>query len=77
MAVLNVLFYLDRMGPALWLCVIFCTTNFALTFFSQILGPEYYGYGYAITLLLVTVLGVLQLDREFRDLTFHTFMRQQ
>lgn len=76
MAVLNVLFYLDRMRPALWLCVLFCTTNFALTFVSQLMGPEYYGYGYALSLLLVTVLGVFQLDREFRDLTFHTFMRQ-
>lgn len=76
MAVLNVLFYLDRMGPALRLCMIFCTANVALTFCSQVMGPEYYGYGYALSLLLVTVLGVLQLGREFRDLTFNTFMRQ-
>lgn len=77
MAVLNVLFYLDRLSPALWLCLAFVILNLGLTLLSQQLGTQYYGYGYAVSTLLVTLAGFQQLDRAFRDLTYMTFMRQR
>ncbi|MAY70632.1 exopolysaccharide Pel transporter PelG [Halomonas litopenaei] len=77
LAILNVLFYLDRLTPALWLCVAFCASNLGFTLITQHLGPDYYGYGYALSLLLVAVIGLLRLDREFQRLTFHTFMRRR
>ena len=76
MAILNVLFYLDRLKPALWLCLLFLLANLMLTLMSQLLGPVFYGYGYALSLLFVSLVGLAVLDHEFEQLTFQTFMLQ-
>ncbi len=76
LGILNVLFYLDRLKEALGLCFAFVLANTGLTLLSQQLGPLYYGYGYAVSLLLVTLLGFILLDRVFRQLTYETFMLQ-
>ncbi|GHE21269.1 exopolysaccharide Pel transporter PelG [Halomonas urumqiensis] len=76
MAILNVLFYLDRLWQALWLCLLFVTANFALTLISQQLGPAFYGYGYALSLLGAALAGLALLDHEFQRLTYQTFMLQ-
>ena len=76
MALLNVLFYLDHLTPALWLCALFCVSNVVFTLISQSLGPTFYGYGYAASLLMVTLIGLSRLDGEFSRLTLRTFMRQ-
>ena len=76
MAILNVLFYLDRLLPALWLCLLFLTGNILFTLITQYLGPIFYGYGYALSLLLASLTGLALLDREFRRLTYQTFMLQ-
>lgn len=76
MAVLNVLFYLDRLKPALWLCLLFVLSNLMLTLLSQLLGPVFYGYGYALSLLFTTLVGLAVLDHEFEQLTYQTFMLQ-
>lgn len=76
MAIINVLFYLDKLKLALWLCLLFVTTNFFLTLFSQYLGAAFYGYGYALSLLICSLVGLVLLDREFQQLTYKTFMLQ-
>lgn len=76
LAILNVLFYLDRLRPALWLCLLFVVSNFLFTLISQRLGAVFYGYGYALSLTLVTLIGIAVLDREFSRLTYKTFMLQ-
>ncbi|WP_422103333.1 exopolysaccharide Pel transporter PelG [Vreelandella sp.] len=76
MAILNVLFYLDRLKPALWLCLLFFIANVLLTILSQMLGPVFYGYGYALSLLFASLVGLAVLDHEFEQLTFQTFMLQ-
>ncbi len=76
MAILNVLFYLDRLKPALWLCILFLLGNLLLTLLSQLLGPVFYGYGYALSLLFASLVGLAVLDHEFEQLTFQTFMLQ-
>ncbi|RAH39445.1 exopolysaccharide Pel transporter PelG [Halomonas sp. SL1] len=76
MAILNVLFYLDRLRPALCLCLLFAGTNLGLTMVSQQLGPAFYGYGYALSLLITSLVGLAMLDREFQRLTYQTFMLQ-
>lgn len=70
------LFYLDRLRPALCLCLLFAGTNLGLTMVSQQLGPAFYGYGYALSLLVTSLVGLGMLDREFQRLTFQTFMLQ-
>ncbi|MDR5898928.1 exopolysaccharide Pel transporter PelG [Halomonas vilamensis] len=76
MAILNVLFYLDRLKPALWLCLLFLLGNIMLTLLSQLLGPVFYGYGYALSLLFASLVGLAVLDHEFDNLTYQTFMLQ-
>lgn len=76
LAILNVLFYLDRLKPALWLCLLFVVSNLLLTLLSQRLGAVFYGYGYALSLSLASLAGIVTLDREFSKLTYKTFMLQ-
>lgn len=76
MAILNVLFYLDRLRLALWLCLLFAASNLGLTLLSQHLGAVFYSYGYTLSLILVSMVGLVLLDREFARLTYQTFMLQ-
>lgn len=77
LGMLNVLFYLDRRRPALALTVFFLVANAVGTAVSLALGPEFYGYGYAVALLASNMLGAWMLDREFEDLEYRTFMLQR
>ncbi len=77
MAILNVLFYLDKLRLALRLCLLFLLANLGLTLLSQSLGAIFYGYGYALALLIASVVGLTTLDREFQQLTYQTFMLQR
>lgn len=76
MAILNVLFYLDKRFQALGLCLAFVVLNLGLTLLSHALGTVFYGYGYAVSLSLVSVAGLSLLGHEFRRLTYKTFMLQ-
>lgn len=77
LGMLNVFFYLDRRRPALLLTVFFLVANALGTAITLALGPEFYGYGYALALLASNMLGAWMLDREFEDLEYRTFMLQR
>lgn len=74
MALLNVFFYLDKRAIVLELCVLFVLANGALTLFSQMLGPTFFGYGFTLSLLLCVLLGLYRLNDALEDLEFETFM---
>lgn len=76
LAVLNTLFYLDKLVIALRLCALFVVSNFLFTLASQWLGAAFYGYGYALSLALTSIVGLIELSREFDRLTYQTFMYQ-
>lgn len=76
MALINVLFYLDERKLVLILCVELLLTNAALSAWSIALGPSFYGYGYAVALLITLVTGLMFLDRRFQKLEYRTFMLQ-
>jgi uncharacterized membrane protein len=76
LGILNVPFYLDRRRLALLLVSVFLVANGLLTALTLWLGPEFFGYGYAGSLLVVCVLGLLVLDRVFERLEYETFMLQ-
>jgi uncharacterized membrane protein len=76
LGILNVLFYLDRRRLALLLVAVFLAGNGALTALTLWLGPEFFGYGYAGSLLIACVLGLVILDRVFERLEYETFMLQ-
>ncbi|OLQ71271.1 histidine kinase [Photobacterium proteolyticum] len=77
MSILNVMFYLDKRYSALALTALMAVGNFVLAHLSIDLGPVYYGYGFAITMLVTTIIGLIMLDRQFDDLEYHTFMLQR
>lgn len=77
MAILNVFFFLDKLLAALALCLFFFLSNVALTLISQYLGANFYGYGFALSLTLSSLLGLALLDRTFQSLIYKTFMLQR
>jgi len=77
MAVINVLFYLDKRIVAAWLCLLFFVTNLLLTVLTQLLGPMFYGYGFALSLLVVCIVAIVALTRNMERLEYETFMLQR
>lgn len=77
LAVLNVFFYLDKRWETLFLTGAFVVLNGALTAITLLLGPKFYGYGYAIALLVVNMAGFWVLTRKLDQLEFDTFMLQR
>ena len=76
LGLLNVFFYLDKRRIVLLLCLVFAALNILLTWLSLQLGPAWYGYGFAVSLLITVMLGMILLDRKLERLEYETFMLQ-
>lgn len=76
MSALAYLYYLDRRVVAMWLSIAFFVLNVILTLISIYMGPAMFGYGYAISLLIVFVASLIVLRREMKGLVYETFMLQ-
>jgi uncharacterized membrane protein len=76
LAATSMFFYLDRKREVVWLSLLLLVSNAALTWASQQLGPEMYGYGFAIAMCATCVIALAQLSRAFRSLVRDTFMLQ-
>ncbi|GAL03031.1 extracellular matrix protein PelG [Photobacterium aphoticum] len=77
MSILNVMYYLDKRYSALALTALMAIGNVTLAFVSIDMGPVFYGYGFAITMLVTTIVGMIMLDSQFEDLEYQTFMLQR
>lgn len=77
LAVLNVLFYLDKLRDALILTATLCLSNAVFTWISLQLGPSYYGYGFGLSMTLTALGGIVMLSRELDNIEFRTFMRSR
>jgi uncharacterized membrane protein len=76
LGILNVFFYLDKRHIVVLLCVLFLSTNIVLTSLSLYLGANYYGYGFAISLLITVLTGMHYLSSKLDLLEYETFMLQ-
>lgn len=76
LGILNVFFYLDKRHIVVFLCLLFLTANIALTSISLHLGASYYGYGFALSLLITVLAGMHLLSRKLDLLEYETFMLQ-
>ncbi len=76
LGILNVYFYLDRRGRALFLTMLFTIANLLFSIISIMLGPFFYGYGFAISLCITIMCGMFLLDRDLERLEYETFMLQ-
>ena len=73
---LNVFFYLDRRLVVLALTATFVTLNGLFTWITLMIGPNAYGYGFAVSLMVVILLTMFLLDRRFKSLEYETYMLQ-
>ncbi|MDQ3059343.1 MAG: exopolysaccharide Pel transporter PelG [Pseudomonadota bacterium] len=76
LAILNVLFYLDQRQAALRLCLLFLVSNTVFSWATLNLGPSFFGYGFALAVLLTGSVGLLLLSRKLDQLEYETFMLQ-
>jgi len=76
LGLLNVFFYLDKRDRVLLLTSLFTVLNIGLSILSIYLGPFYYGYGFAISLMLTIAIGMALLDTDLGKLEYETFMLQ-
>ncbi len=74
MALLNVFFYLDRRRSVLVVTLTFLLTNTVLTIATQNIGPAFFGYGFVISTVVATLVGLVILNRRVFDLEYETFM---
>lgn len=74
LAVLNILFYFDYRRDALYLCLLCLTSNIVFTLLSQYLGPAFYGYGFALSVVLTTLVGMAIVSKRLNGLVYETFM---
>jgi uncharacterized membrane protein len=77
LGVMNVLFYLDKRVIALILTALFAALNLVFSLLSIQLGANWYGYGFAVSLLITVVVGLYWLDRKLAILEYETFMLQK
>lgn len=76
LAVTSMFFYLDRRRAVSVLAGLLVVSNAGLTVLTQWLGPEFYGYGFAIAMAITSIAGLIALSRAFSQLVRDTFMRQ-
>lgn len=76
LAILNIFFYLDKRPLVLLLTGLFVLGNGVLTWASIAMGPNWYGYGFALSLLIVVCAGLILLSEKLEKLEYETFMLQ-
>lgn len=76
LAVLNILFYLDKRRDVLRLTCLLVLLNGLFTALSQWGGPRYYGFGFGMAITAVTLVGFILLYRRLDRLEYETFMLQ-
>ena len=76
LGLLNVFFYLDKRATVLFLTALFLILNIGFTAISLQLGAPFYGYGFAIALLVTVLVAMHLLDGKLARLEYETFMLQ-
>jgi uncharacterized membrane protein len=76
LAVLNIFFYLDLLKSALLMTTGLLIMNTLLSLLSLQLGPMFYGYGFALSIVFMTFMGIAILSAKLNRLNYLTFMLQ-
>jgi polysaccharide biosynthesis protein PelG len=76
LGILNVLFYLDQRRAVVWLTALLLATNLLFSALSIQLGAAWFGYGFAISMLVTVLAGMWVLNLRLESLEFETFMLQ-
>ena len=76
LAVMNVFFYLDKRREVLATVALLAVLNVLLSIVSLRLGVVFYGYGFALAMLVTLVFSLRVLERKLGRLEYETFMLQ-
>jgi len=76
LGILNILFYLDKRRIVTLLSAMFLLGNIVLSWISIELGASFFGYGFALSLLVTVLTGLWLLQKRFDALEYETFMLQ-
>jgi len=71
-----IFFYLDCRSTVLGLTLLLLGSNWLLSWWSQQLGPAFYGFGFALSMAFASITGLLLLNRTLCHLVRDTFMLQ-
>lgn len=74
LAIINILYYMDRRVDILVISIAFFILNFIFTVVSIYLGPFYYGFGFTGALAIVCIYGMYLLSEEFTNLEYKVIM---
>ncbi len=74
MATLALLYYLDKRRSAMYLSLMFLILNAILSYISIYLGPTFFGYGYAVSLLISFISTLIILKKKIKELEYETFL---
>ncbi len=74
MVIFALLSYYDRRREIMYMTLSFALLNFCLSILTQFLGPFFYGYGYALSLLLPTLMGMIMLRGFLNEVHYRTYM---
>ena len=77
LATLNIFFYFNLLKQALWLTLGLFILNALFSSLSILLGPAFYGYGFALAMLISTLVGMYVLSEKLNQLEYITFMLQR
>lgn len=76
LAVLTVLFYLDRLGDALVACGVFAAANATLTLVGLLLDERWYGLGFTVAAAAAALTAGAYANRALARLEYETFTSQ-
>lgn len=76
LGILNILFYLDKRRMVVMLTALFLVSNILFTWISIQLSVAFFGYGFALSLLLAVLVGLWWLQQRLEALEYETFMLQ-
>jgi len=76
LGILNVLFYLDQRRAVTWLTAVLLVSNIVFTAATLHLGAMWFGYGFALAMLVSVLGGIWLLNRKLDSLEYETFMLQ-
>lgn len=76
LALLTVLFYLDRLVAAFVCCAVFAVINFALTYVGLLSDERWYGLGFTVAAAIGALVAGYCSNRALRRLEFETFTSQ-
>lgn len=76
LALMTVLYYLDKRTEALWMCGLMTLLNGGITLALLPLGEAAYGFGFLVANAVVVAVGTQRVNHHLRRLDYHTFTSQ-